>query len=214
MPDDARRARLRLRDAYALWAPMYDAVVDRATRGLRSASLAALDAGPGERVLIDGIGTGLDLAYLPAGPEYVGVDISIPMLQRARRRADSLGVGCQLDMADAAALPYPDESFDHAVMHLIVAVVPDAAAALREVQRVLRPGGTVLVVDKFLVPHQRAPLRRLLGRMLRHVATRTDVVFEEALAACPGLEVVGDRPALARGWFRRIVLRRAVGKAN
>jgi len=73
---------------------------------------------------------------------------------------------------------------------------------------VLRPGGRVLILDKFLRPDQKAPVRRLVSPLLGLLATRTDVVFEDVLARAPGLEVVSDRPALAGGWFRHIVLRK------
>jgi len=73
---------------------------------------------------------------------------------------------------------------------------------------VLRRGGRVLILDKFLRPGQKAPLRRLISPVLGLLATRTDVVFEEALAQTRGLEVVADQPALAGGWFRHIELRK------
>ena len=110
---------------------------------------------------------------------------------------------------DAMRLPFPAASFDHAVLHLILAVVPDPAACLRETARVVRSGGTVLVFDKFLRPGQPARLRRALTPIMGAVATRLDVVFEDVLAQVPGLQVESDHPGLAGGWFRLIRLRRA-----
>ncbi|HET9700162.1 MAG TPA: hypothetical protein VFP70_04495, partial [Burkholderiales bacterium] len=72
--------------------------------------------------------------------------------------------------------------------------------------RVLKPGGSVLILDKFLRPGQRAPLRRALNLISRHIATRLDVVFEEVLARVPDLRVHSDQPAFAGGWFRSIRL--------
>lgn len=62
------------------------------------------------------------------------------------------------------------------------------------------------MLDKFLRPGERAPLRRALNALSRHVATRLDVVFEDALAAAPLLAVESDLPVLAGGWFRSIAL--------
>jgi ubiquinone/menaquinone biosynthesis C-methylase UbiE len=105
-------------------------------------------------------------------------------------------------------LPLADRSFARAVLHLILAVVPNPSALLAEAARVVRPGGTIHILDKFLRPGQRAPVRRWISPLLGRLATRTDVVFEDVLASCPGLELIRDEPDIARGWFRRIVLRR------
>jgi ubiquinone/menaquinone biosynthesis C-methylase UbiE len=158
------------------------------------------------RVLLTGVGTGLDLPLLPEQHSYTGLDLTHAMLRRAvsqSRRLDFCGV-----QGDAQSLPFADASFDHVVLHLILAVVPDPAACLRETARVLAPGGNVLIFDKFLRAGQRAPLRRLLNPLVRRVATRFDVVFEDVLRQTPELILEHDQPALAAGWFRRIRLRR------
>lgn len=199
---------MSLRIAYTLWAPVYDLVVSSATRGMRRESLARLEAGAGDAVLLVGVGTGLDLPWLPPGPRYAGIDLTPAMLERARRRAERAGRVLDLRVGDAAALPYASASFDAVVMHLILAVVPDPVAALAEAARVTRPGGEIAVLDKFLRPGQRAPLRRLAAPLMRRIATRTDVVFEDCLARVDGLEVIEDAAVGAGGWFRRIRLRR------
>lgn len=196
---------MTLRHTYTLIAPFYDAMIARATGAARRDSLAHLPHAPG-RVLIDGIGTGLDLPLLPPQHHYVGLDLTGAMLARARPRCAHLHFAAL--QGDAQRLPFADASFDHAVLHLILAVVPDPQACLAEIARVVRPGGTILVFDKFLKPGQPAMLRRLANRLLRHVATRLDVVFEEVLDATDGLRLKHDRPALASGWFRLIRLER------
>ena len=205
---------MSLRTAYTLWAPVYDLAVSAATRRMRHASLSRLPLRPGDKALIVGVGTGLDLPWLPSGPEYTGIDLTPAMLDRARREAERNGQRLDLRVADATALPYASASFDAVVMHLICAVVPEPTAALAEAARVLRPGGEIAIVDKFLRPGQRAPLRRLAAPLLRRIATRTDVVFEDCLARVDGLEVVEDEALGAGGWFRRIRLRRALDTAD
>jgi ubiquinone/menaquinone biosynthesis C-methylase UbiE len=195
---------MALHHFYTLWAPIYDPAVAGLTRAARRRSLARLE-GEGE-VLLSGVGTGLDLPWLPRGPRYTGIDRTPAMLERARRRAASLDLPIELHTGDAMALPFDDARFDCVVLHLILAVVPQPARALAEAKRVLKPGGRILVLDKFLRRGRPAPLRRLLSLGLRHVATRTDVVFEDLLATVPALQVTEDAPALAGGWFRSITL--------
>ena len=197
---------MSLRHAYTVWAPVYDLAVDLATREIRRQSLARLDQPDPLDVLLVGVGTGLDLPHLPRTHRYTGIDLTPAMLARARRRARAQALTIDLQEADAHQLPFEDARFDAVVMHLIVAVVPDPVRALQEAARVLRPGGRLLVLDKFLRPGQSAPLRRLASKLLQHLATRTDVVFEELLAHTPELHLVSDRPALAGGWFRHIEL--------
>ena len=102
---------------------------------------------------------------------------------------------------DSQALPFSDGAFDHAVLHLILAVVPDPARALDEAARVVKRGGTLLILDKFLRPHARAPLRRMLSPIAARIATRTDVVFETLLAAVPTLAVRATKPRSHQAGF-------------
>lgn len=196
-----------LRASYSLIAPLYDFFIERAMRAARQASLAALPADEAKRVLISGAGTGLDLPWLPALHHYSALDFNPAMLAHARFRAKKLDVDFVL--GDSMSLPYADETFDYVVLHLITAVVPDPRCCLNEAARVLKPGGTILLFDKFLRPGQHAPLRRLLTPLTRRLATRMDVVFEEVLEAVPELEMVSDDPAMVGGWFRRIRLVKA-----
>lgn len=201
---------MELRRSYTVFAPFYDVALASVTAAARRTSLGFLGSVTHQAILVAGIGTGLDIPMLPKGAFYIGQDITPAMLRKAAHRAREAGLDMHLDIADVMHLPYANASFDAVVMHLIMAVVAHPEQALAEAARVLKPGGRVLIFDKFLRPGQRAPLRRLLSPLLQRVATRTDVVFEDALASCPGLTVEHDLPALAGGWFRYILLRKAV----
>lgn len=192
--------------SYRLIAPIYDLAVARALEGPRRRSLSKLPRDGKHTILIDGIGTGLDLPYLPSNHRYVGTDLVAAMLRPARAR--TVGLDCELLRADSMKLPFAAASFDWVVLHLIVAVVPDPVAALAEAARVVRPGGYLLVLDKFLRRGQIALLRRALNPFASRLATRLDVVFEDTLAQVPNLLVISDEPALASGWFRNILLQR------
>lgn len=197
-----------MRHSYTVLAPVYDTFVAPFTLAARQSNLALLPKAASTEVLLVGIGSGLDIPLLPRGPRYTGIDLTPAMLERARRKATAEKLDIQLDIGDARALPYPAAAFDAVVLHLILAVAPCPERVLAESARVLRPGGQMLVFDKFLRPGQSAPLRRLISPFVGLLATHTDVVFEQLLAQTRSLEVVSDTPTLARGWFRRIVLRK------
>jgi ubiquinone/menaquinone biosynthesis C-methylase UbiE len=104
-------------------------------------------------------------------------------------------------------LPFHNASFDTIVLHLILAVVPEPTLCLAEAVRVLKPGGELLVFDKFLRRGE-AGWKRLFNPLTRHVATRLDVVFEDVLEAVGGLDQMSNDAALAAGWFRLIRLQK------
>ena len=196
---------MSLRLSYTLLSPLYDFVAGPLFRTARQRSLAALPPAPGS-VLVNGVGSGLDLPFLPPAHAYVGLDLTRAMLARCARHA--AGLRFNAVQGNSLSLPFRDASFDCAVLHLILAIVPDAARALAETARVVRAGGTVLILDKFLKRGESAPLRRLLNPLAARLATRLDVVFEDVLPRVPELRLVSDEPALAGGWVRRIRLER------
>jgi phosphatidylethanolamine/phosphatidyl-N-methylethanolamine N-methyltransferase len=195
-----------LRWSYSLIAPLYDLAVARPLQAARIRSLQSLPTDVAGKVLLSGIGTGLDLPLLPKLHRYTALDFNAAMLKRAQPR----GTGLEIEwiLGDSMALPFADAHFDHVVLHLILAVVPQSAQCLSEAARVLKPGGTIIILEKFLRPQQTVLLRRALNPLTRRIATRMDVVFEDVLKQVPQLQVVSDVPLLAGGWFRGIVLRK------
>jgi phosphatidylethanolamine/phosphatidyl-N-methylethanolamine N-methyltransferase len=186
---------------YTLYAPFYDLVARRLGRGRRRA-LELLDVRDGERVLIVGCGTGLDLELLPRGAQVTAIDLTPAMVEKTRDRAASLGMNVEARVMDAAKLDFPDASFDAVLLHLILAVVPDPYSTAREAARVLRPGGRASIFDKFLPDEGRASLLRRGVNVLTNVfATEINRRLGDILAGT-GLRVVRNEASVFGGAFR------------
>ena len=196
------------RARYAVLAPVYDAAVARAFAPARRRSFELLDLRPGERVLVVGCGTGLDFPYVPPGVHVTAGDLTPAMVRRARDRADTLGLAdADVRVLDAHRLDLPDGSFDAVVLHLLLAVVPDPVAAIREACRVLAPGGRVAVFDKFVADGARPSLLRRVANVVARVVA-TDLTRELGpLLSAGELVAVHDEPAGPGGLFRVVVAR-------
>lgn len=195
-----------LKFSYTLLAPIYDSIVGSATQAMRQSSLHRLESKVSQHILINGIGTGLDIPFLPDNHQYTATDLTPAMLDKCRSRLKQHDLDLELHTADVMDLPFADNQFDIVLMNLILAVVPDPSIALQEACRVLKPGGKIYIMDKFIKPGQLAPTRRLINIIMRHIATRTDVVFEDLLNHNQQLKLTSDIPALLNGWFRLIDL--------
>lgn len=190
------------RARYTLYAPFYDLLARRLARGRRRA-LELLAVQPGERVLIDGCGTGLDLELLPRDCRITAIDLTPAMVEKTRERARALGMSIEARAMDAAALEFPDESFDVVILHLILAVVPDPYATVREAARVLRGGGRASVFDKFAASPTLA--RRALNVITNFVATDITRSLDDILSVTD-LRVVREEPSVFGGVFRVAIL--------
>jgi phosphatidylethanolamine/phosphatidyl-N-methylethanolamine N-methyltransferase len=201
---------------YDLWSGGYDWFVGiDAVSAARRRSLELLALQPGEELLIDGCGTGLDLPFVPAGVRVTAFDLSPRMVERARVRAAELGLKARIEVGDAMRLPYPDASFDAVLLHLILAIVADPRAALNETARVLRPGGRVAVFDKFVPGDECRPglLRRALNIPSRLLFTDLTRCLEPLVADSPFI-VEHQEPSLFGGQFRIARLRLAGAQSD
>ena len=201
---------------YAGLARVYDTVFDWALRPGRLAALRSLDIGHGSRILEVGVGTGLSLGSYPRGTEVTGIDISEPMLRRARRRAaDRPGHSIAIRRMDAQAMSFGDGVFDHVIAPYVISVVPDPARVMAEISRVCRPGGTVVVVNHFV--HEDRALRHLerwATPLTRSIGFRLDT-RAGIVTQAPELTVQTIEPVNLFGWWKLVVLRkRAVGQAS
>jgi methyltransferase OMS1 len=195
--------------AYDGYAATYDDLDGGAfaadTLGLDATRRALLARARGD-VLELGVGTGLNLPGYDAArvTSLTAVDISEGMLAQARKRAQTLfddesALNVRFAIADAEALPFPDDAFDCVVDTFSLCVFSDPEAALAEVARVLKPDGTALLVE-----HTRSATVPLLGsyqdlvagpvqKMSKGCAWNQDVV---AMASRAGLRVVSAEPTV------------------
>ncbi len=193
---------------YRAWAPVYDALLERFFRPGRRAAATVLALQPGERVLLAGVGTGLDLPYLPPGVDAVGIDLSEPMLAQARRAAAALPGRVELRHGDAAATGEPAACFDAALLSLILSVAPEPRQVLAETLRVLKPGGRAVVFDKFAPDDRPSSVpRHLLNTITRVAGTDIDRRLSDLIAGQP-CTVCRDQPSLLRGQYRVVLLSR------
>lgn len=150
----------RRREYWDLHSSRYDASMAWFDRHVFGDSRAWVCSRATGRTLEVGIGTGLNLPHYPAGVDLSGIDLSPKMLRHARTRAAGLGLDVELREGDVQAMPHESGSFDTVVATFTLCAVPDVAATLTEIDRVLRPGGVLLLADH--VRPSNPPLRWFL----------------------------------------------------
>jgi ubiquinone/menaquinone biosynthesis C-methylase UbiE len=128
-------------------APGYDKQIAFFERNWFSGGREWLSERARGRILEVAVGTGRSLPYYPADATVTGIELSPAMLAIARQRATDLGRDVTLREADAEHLPFDDASFDTVTCALALCTIPSPAAAIGEMQRVLAPGGRLLLLD-------------------------------------------------------------------
>jgi phosphatidylethanolamine/phosphatidyl-N-methylethanolamine N-methyltransferase len=180
---------------YRRFAPLYDLVFGASLAPGRKAALAALACRPGDRVLEVCVGTGMSLPLYPKRVRVTGIDASREMLERAAARvaARRLSQVEALVQMDAGRLAFADASFDKVALMFALSGLPDPLRAVGEMQRVCRPGGTIVIVQHF---RGGSALMRacevLLEPAYRVMRYRGDMDLERFLAAAK-LDVVDTR---------------------
>jgi phosphatidylethanolamine/phosphatidyl-N-methylethanolamine N-methyltransferase len=188
--------------AYELYAPIYDFIFDWIFAPGRAAAVRQLDLKPSDVTLEVGIGTGLNLPLYPPTSRLIGIDLSQEMLDKAVERVQTLAMpNVTLKVMDATALDFADNEFDKALATYTISAVPDPVAVLREMRRVVKPGGVIVLLNHFRSE------RKLAGHLEDLVApVCTRLGWKSNLSMNPLLATVGLNPEhitkvnLLNGW--------------
>jgi phosphatidylethanolamine/phosphatidyl-N-methylethanolamine N-methyltransferase len=140
----------QIKRAYAMMSPMYDLLFDKIFHPGRVAAIELLDLRPSDLVLEVGIGTGLNLPLYPTHCRLVGIDLSRQMLKKAREKVQEFGLtNVTLEVMDAAKMNFPDRHFDHVLATYVISAVPQPVQVLREIKRVCKEGGHIVILNHF-----------------------------------------------------------------
>lgn len=187
-PDDRRRTRLEREDgkivgighihedvvktAYKRWAPIYDHTFGKVSTVGRQHAVEMINARQG-KVLEVGVGTGLSLPIYDEHLDIIGIDLSPEMLEKAREKVEEEGLSNVKGLyeMDAGDLKFPDATFDIIVAMYVMTVVPDPEKVMRELARVTKPGGEIILVNHFSttegvrgwVERRMAPFAEIIG---------------------------------------------------
>jgi len=203
--------------AYARWAPVYDLVFGAVFERGRKASIAAAER-IGGRILEVGVGTGLSLPDYAWTNRLVGVDLSAPMLRKARARVAEhrLTNVDGLAVMDAQHLGFQDGAFDVVVAQYVITAVPDPEATLDEFARVLKPGGEIVLINHLgAETGLRAWLEGVFAPLARRLGWRPEFHWERLARwaqAHGGIQVIERRPMPPLGHFSLIRFGRLGGE--
>lgn len=192
----------QVKRAYKFYAPAYDFVFDWIFHPGREQAMRLLDVKRNDHVLEVGIGTGLNLPLYPTHCHITGIDLSEEMLEKAQDKVIELGlIGVTLKVMDATVMDFGDSEFDSAVATYTISAVPDPVGVLREMRRVVKPGGSIVLLNHFRSE------RRVVGRLedlVSPVCTRlgwkSNLPFEPLLKQVGLIPDISTKVNLFDGW--------------
>ncbi|HVV41648.1 MAG TPA: class I SAM-dependent methyltransferase [Nitrobacter sp.] len=207
-----------VRTAYARWAPIYDVVCGPVmVRGRRAAAAAARAVGG--RILEVGVGTGLSFDDYDETTEITGIDLSAPMLEKARARIASGRYPHVRDvfLMDAHDMTFADASFDCVVAQFVITLVANPERVLSECHRVVKPGGRIILVNHlYSEVGAAAAVERWAARKTRGLGLRPEFPFTRLQAwaqANEGAILVERRKVSPFGLYTLVCFERTASAA-
>src|SRR5687768_14033490 len=187
---------------YSKLAASYDFTFGPTLHPGRVQAIQRMAIEPGDRVLEVGIGTGINLALYPKEASVTGIDYSEEMLEKARERMARKGVrNARLLQMDGADLKFADDSFDIVYAPYVISVVPDPVKVAREMRRVCRPGGRVIILNHFLSPNPlMSRIERLISPATVHIGFKSDLDLPAFLAQAELEPVSIEKVNLPKWW--------------
>lgn len=192
---------------YTLYTPFYN-IIDKIFARYRRKAINKLGIEKGAKVLILGAGTGLDLDFLRKEIEITAIDITPAMLEKLISRAEKLKLNVDCFVMDGQKLVFESGYFDYIILHLILAVIPDPYKTISEAVRVLKDGGKISILDKFL-QKGKSPgvLRTFFNLFSKILFTDLNRRYEDIIQGTP-LKVISEEDALANGLFKIIIVQK------
>ena len=175
----------QIKKIYSLWSRCYDYVFKWFFSPRQRHVIETMGIKPGQRVLDVGVGTGLALPLYPPECEVVGIDLSRDMLSKAQRKVEELGLDhVQLLEMDAQQLSFFDDSFDHVLATFVISVVPDPVRTIGEMKRVLKPDGSLVIVNHFQSEENKilGTFERLVAPICRWLGWKSDLKLSDLAA--------------------------------
>lgn len=142
-----RIATAQTRSRYQRLSPMYDRMEGMAEKRYHPWRKRLWSLVDGANILEVGVGTGKNIAYYPADAQITAIDLTPGMLEQAQKRARASNWDVAFQLEDVQALNYPNDSFDTAVATFVFCSVPDPVLGLRELIRVVKPEGQVILLE-------------------------------------------------------------------